>query len=1120
MSLHLITTSDERLVGGCVVDAVRAGLACAGRALVLAPSLALSLEAQRGLAAQGVSMGVDCATPATWTELRWALYGDGRSLVSDPLRTVLMARLLLAGDNRPMSTGDGTVELLCQVAKRALPWLPGELGGLSAGEQKALDLLHSYQRLIAERGMVEPCEAQALLPSLMAEQGAVLPACVMVGFGEMRRSDLEFAVALSQVCELRFYVRSDGGPASRLAEGSAERLASMAALAGVEVVAQGVEGPAMARNAELAELVGALYRPSLENTVRITGTVSLLEPAGPLAVGESACQHLLRLSEEGMRRIVVVCPDVEATWRELAPKLRARGVDVRAQVSHQASDTRMGAGFIRYATSVAKLANLAQSWPDDPEAEAPDMSWWPPRDLVDFMMLGICGVGTERTWRRDSAWRGNRILTPMDVLKTLQNPKATSPRVAAATKEVLQGHLAAAAGKLMGLGEDKGQDGSQGKAQGATASATNESAAAAAQAACAATDGAAAVASGKPDAVIRAAATNQVTAASEPGAASAADAEATPAAVLEPSAEEVLSRDIDEGALKAVAEAGRAIRDAGISLESDAIGLEGLVLLANTVLKHIKVFVRSRLAVPDAACTVELMSPAAAAKLAPCSADALLYLNMDADSCPIPQTDGALERLLERLGADEPVDGLAQARAGFAAAVRVPTARLSLLKAAHDASAEESFPAVMLTEVLSCYPYEVKDHKKICLLKPLAASRLDEGAVEVNLSGEGVSPRGTAVEGRAAAGQLDPRLRRLVMVPRDGQAELPQGRPMLSASQVETYLECPYKWFTLRRLGLDTCDADFSNMQMGTFAHRVLEVTHRRLFMEAAVAAGLIAESSEENPEGSLFWFDPKVRVEGSRVGEQNLEHALELLHAEFAEHLSHQRLEGSTRNKQALIPHVPSERRRLAELEQDLASAFEYEAVRLSGFEPRLFEGRFGGSSGLPATYAGADFVGTIDRIDVDAEGRALVIDYKHKSNLFDEYALIGKDEPDWRAGFALPGRVQTLVYAGIARELLRDTDLQVVGAIYLGTKGKHAISGALSPHDAAAVLGPEAARAADRLCVPVPGARSFDELLDRTEEALASVIDHMRAGDIEARPATPHACDWCPVTGCERRQ
>ena len=166
---------------------------------------------------------------------------------------------------------------------------------------------------------------------------------------------------------------------------------------------------------------------------------------------------------------------------------------------------------------------------------------------------------------------------------------------------------------------------------------------------------------------------------------------------------------------------------------------------------------------------------------------------------------------------------------------------------------------------------------------------------------------------------------------------------------------------------------------------------------------------------------------------------------------------------------------------------------------------------------------MGTIDRIDVDAEGRALVIDYKHKSALLDEYALKGKGDVDWGAEFALPGRVQTLIYASIARRLLAQTDsgLELVGAVYLGTKGRHQIAGALSARDAAAVLGADARPAdVDRMTLPVPGARSFADLLDRTEEAVAQVIEDMLAGRVEARPSSPKACVWCPAMNCERRQ
>ena len=125
MGLTVFQTSDERRVGAGVEQLLREALARAkgSNALVLAPSLSVSLEVQRALEqAGGLAMGVDCATINTWCELRWALYGDGRTLVKHPMRAVLM-ELVLAQASRegalaPLDAGAGTVQLLCEAAQR------------------------------------------------------------------------------------------------------------------------------------------------------------------------------------------------------------------------------------------------------------------------------------------------------------------------------------------------------------------------------------------------------------------------------------------------------------------------------------------------------------------------------------------------------------------------------------------------------------------------------------------------------------------------------------------------------------------------------------------------------------------------------------------------------------------------------------------------------------------------------------------------------------------------------------------------------------------------------------------------------------------------------------------
>ena len=107
------------------------------------------------------------------------------------------------------------------------------------------------------------------------------------------------------------------------------------------------------------------------------------------------------------------------------------------------------------------------------------------------------------------------------------------------------------------------------------------------------------------------------------------------------------------------------------------------------------------------------------------------------------------------------------------------------------------------------------------------------------------------------------------------------------------------------------------------------------------------------------------------------------------------------------------------------------------------------------------------------------------------------------------------------MARNLLRGSGVEVVGAVYLGTRGNHQIAGAVSARDIDAVWAARDLRASEveRVSLPVPGARTFDELLDRTEEKIAEAIDDMRAGVIDARPIAKDACNWCPVLDCERR-
>ena len=308
-------------------------------------------------------------------------------------------------------------------------------------------------------------------------------------------------------------------------------------------------------------------------------------------------------------------------------------------------------------------------------------------------------------------------------------------------------------------------------------------------------------------------------------------------------------------------------------------------------------------------------------------------------------------------------------------------------------------------------------------------------------------------------------------------------------------------------------------MEMGTFAHRVLEVTHATMLAEALAAAGLDEKSVD----------DPRVRVPGSRVVEgddSGLERARKILDDEFDLHLLHQTiLEGKNRRYQAFVAHDASQEDQLATLRRDLESVLDYEAGLFLGFEPRLFEWGFGRRGEL-VEYAGAWINGTIDRVDVDAHGNALVIDYKHKSSagFMREYGAMSAEGDSGE--FALPRRVQSLVYGQVVRR--SRPELSVKASLYLSTRGEeHTLSGAVDANLADKVFGSHepSSRGLDAMAVGsadafgCEGSRGMDALLDATEERIAEQVENMVAGRIEANPRDATSCAFCPVMKCEKR-
>jgi hypothetical protein len=481
-------------------------------------------------------------------------------------------------------------------------------------------------------------------------------------------------------------------------------------------------------------------------------------------------------------------------------------------------------------------------------------------------------------------------------------------------------------------------------------------------------------------------------------------------------------------------------------------------------------------------CQVEVMGYSTAALLEPCSADALVICGLTTAEWPLTEREDAADALLAKVGCAEGPSRLELARETFLRMLRVPTERLLLERSLHDASANETYPAVMLSELASRYEGG---------LDAIPAAGRSEHLLSSNLAWSGTRPGLLSTDRPRPAGDLDPGLRDLVVVPRIYRGEVVSDPMPFSATQVERYLECPYKWFALKRLGLRDVDAGFGFMQMGNLVHATLEATHARLIERAAAGEG------------------------PGRVTPENLAEAVSVLDEEYAAELGREMSQG--RSDATIVPHDAFDRSMIERQLKDLERLLGREAVMFRGFRPSAVELSVGTSASERVVYAGCSLDGKVDRIDVDDRGRAIVIDYKDKSSLFDDYALLPAEVT---GTYALPKRVQTLIYAKVVRDLL---GYEVVGAVYLGTRGNIQLSGAI--RDGYADVFDETLTSAQRArmspSVERCGIDTFDGLLDRTEELVAERIARLRAGEIPVAPDDAgKACVHCPVVECEGRR
>ena len=460
---------------------------------------------------------------------------------------------------------------------------------------------------------------------------------------------------------------------------------------------------------------------------------------------------------------------------------------------------------------------------------------------------------------------------------------------------------------------------------------------------------------------------------------------------------------------------------------------------------------------------VRFASLADAAALRPDSYDAVLFADVDLDSYPLSHEEGPLATLTAELGRSSvTLEPAALLRVRFGRAMQAARGPVVLARVTHDRQARECYPAAVWTE-LRAHAEAAGAAKVACVGEGGIVADFDPAA------GEGIECKGVACE--APQHLSEAAMPYLVLRRRDGEGENAPLVPRLtSASQIEAYSTCPLCWFVSYRVKPQSIDAGFGNMEKGNFVHDVLEHLHARLPQEGM-----------------------------ERVTPENLPRAQELLREVFDETLAEHA--GKRGTEGPLVPLSAVEERQVAEILPQLEGVLAYESEALAPFAPRYLEFAF---NELKVEYAGWPLGGRIDRVDVDAENRAVVIDYKHRTGV-EEFKLADPTVRDEESGTApiddprwLPPHTQTLIYAQAMRRAL---DLDTRAALYFSTKGgKPALRGAASAELLEEERGDGRIPGLKKGFPGEGGNMDFDALLDRVEAGIAERLRELEAGNVAA--------------------
>lgn len=835
------------------------------------------------------------------------------------------------------------------------------------------------------------------------------------------------------------------------------------------------------------------------------GDVDVLHAAASLSVAELIRRKVATLCDEaGCRSITVSCSNPYRMFQNLAPKLYAQRCNVRAFVQLPLSRVACVPIILSFMRSVISLYELQQSWPQATQVDDAtfvalgDMSWWPPAELTDFLTCQVAQMNVANAYRLNTMWRQNRLLTPELVLTHLMSKTFVSEPTIQFVRNLLKGRLYAALQQLACAFEsytpqkDRVPDEHNGEIE-LGESMRNAFSEELTRAALSALVQAA-------QCVTRWHTIDDIRADAAAGAEAGTDAGADAGAAVSP----------------------RTKKQSPTPLQVCALMRHQFDLLEKLTCEQ-SVHCVPQLSCSNARATVQLCTITQAAQAPAQSVDAVIIADATSAQSPITTNEQQDVRTLNELHIERVPEPLVTARYAFLRLLHTARTHVSVERELLMSDASTMYPSVMTIDLLACYGLEndkSKDKSKDDTPRPLPTYALSEkdvlSCIDAALC-DGAPARQVTEEDVDYAGHLAQENYPLLNMHSQG-SMVPQHEFILSASQIEEYLHCPYSWFYSRHIPPARIDAEFSFPETGTFVHGILETLHRKLY-EDAVPAQVFTKTSTP---ASMPYYSA-----AARITEDTLASVQTLFETLWQQRLAMQYRKRSGKElmrSQAYIPHTVQDKRLLDEVHDNVRGFLKFEAGRLCGFSPTFFEWRFGKGDGL-VRYAGMYVAGSIDRVDIDDKGRMLIIDYKYKNpNKLDDYVPLSSEaatviqETLQVSDIDLPRYVQTLMYAQIIRRsyancrLANGSPITIAGALYVSAQRSssrdYTIRGAILEDFEDRVFGDSAIASHDKTCarMVVPkdlyyektGAYGMNALLDYVEDCIEQRMSALKEGTI----------------------